>query len=160
MLRCSSCKEYKPTNEFHAANSKGHKNRAFKHNHCKTCILGRIQATRNANKQANLCNCRTDDNRISINTEVSTAYCSKCYIYTRERGWSRAGIDITFTIYYNMLERQGYRCLICSQNIHITSANVDHNHRTGIIRGILCSRCNTHLEFTETHYEKIINYLK
>lgn len=38
-----------------------------------------------------------------------------------------------------MLEKQCRRCLICKKNPAVA---VDHNHRTGKIRGILCRMCN------------------
>lgn len=42
---------------------------------------------------------------------------------------------------------QSGRCLICSIEFGKTSwgydaANIDHNHRTGMVRGLLCTKCN------------------
>ncbi len=48
---------------------------------------------------------------------------------------------ITKQEYANMLERQHYRCLGCQQDIS-KNATVDHNHTTGVVRGILCQTCN------------------
>ncbi len=159
VLQCSKCKKYKSLNSFHTTNAVSHKNRNFKHYLCKTCVLAKIKTIRKINQQNNLCSCKSGDSRLYINKEISSTYCSKCYIYNRVRNWKRVGIQLSFDTYYNMIECQGYICLICLQNIPITAAHVDHNHKTNIIRGILCNRCNTHLEFVETHYEKIVKYL-
>lgn len=42
---------------------------------------------------------------------------------------------------------QGYRCAICGEILHDhedrkTDFNIDHNHDTGEVRGLLCTRCN------------------
>jgi hypothetical protein len=49
--------------------------------------------------------------------------------------------------YEKMLIKQDYKCLICMQIPK--RYNVDHCHKTGKIRGLLCSRCNGILEFIE-----------
>lgn len=40
-----------------------------------------------------------------------------------------------------MLHQQEFRCAICSKEID-EKANVDHDHDTLEVRGLLCSRCN------------------
>lgn len=43
-----------------------------------------------------------------------------------------------------LLESQGGRCAICLKLLKWPSKNaqIDHDHRTGKVRGILCMRCN------------------
>lgn len=51
--------------------------------------------------------------------------------------------------YHKMLEKQNYVCKIC-KNIQIKSKAVlcvDHDHKTGKIRGLLCDLCNKGLGF-------------
>jgi len=43
-------------------------------------------------------------------------------------------------------EEQG-GCAICKRNDHVEDLFVDHDHATGMIRGLLCRRCNTGLGF-------------
>lgn len=40
-----------------------------------------------------------------------------------------------------MLKIQKYRCGICGIVFEKTP-HIDHNHETGIIRGLLCNQCN------------------
>lgn len=50
-----------------------------------------------------------------------------------------------------MLEKQGGRCAVCSVELIVDlsvqrsmrKAMVDHDHKTGEIRGLLCGHCNT-----------------
>ena len=41
-----------------------------------------------------------------------------------------------------MLERQGGVCAICQS---APAIHIDHDHRTGAVRGMLCFRCNAAL---------------
>lgn len=41
-----------------------------------------------------------------------------------------------------LLAEQGGRCPVCSREIDLTGSNVDHDHDTGRIRGLICGRCN------------------
>ena len=45
--------------------------------------------------------------------------------------------------YYDLIDRQDNRCLICGTQFGTIKPCIDHCHRTGRIRGILCSPCNT-----------------
>lgn len=48
--------------------------------------------------------------------------------------------------YKEMLEKQGGVCAICSKReINGLSLAIDHDHRTGKVRGLLCRMCNTGL---------------
>lgn len=46
------------------------------------------------------------------------------------------------TGYDELLERQGGRCAICRSKPKSKRLAVDHDHATGAVRGLLCSRCN------------------
>ena len=38
--------------------------------------------------------------------------------------------------------RQNGRCGICAEPVPIDSMKIDHDHRTDLVRGALCHRCN------------------
>lgn len=56
----------------------------------------------------------------------------------------RCAHGITRAAYNEMLVQQNYCCAICGkyQNAFPRRLSVDHNHETGLIRGLLCHRCN------------------
>lgn len=45
------------------------------------------------------------------------------------------------TDYYEILQRQGGLCAICRRKTE--TLHIDHDHRTGRIRGLLCFHCNS-----------------
>lgn len=48
--------------------------------------------------------------------------------------------------YQRLMDEQGGVCKICKRQPEGKQPwNIDHNHKTGVIRGLLCSRCNTGL---------------
>jgi hypothetical protein len=69
---------------------------------------------------------------------------------------------ITEADYEAMLSRQGGACHICktTDTGKWKYLHVDHDHVTGKVRGLLCVRCNTKLEWYEVHHTQIEQYLK
>jgi hypothetical protein len=59
--------------------------------------------------------------------------------------WLRYRFGISIEDYSRMFEQQGGRCAICQR--HQTelkkTLHVDHDHKTGEVRGLLCVRCNS-----------------
>lgn len=59
-----------------------------------------------------------------------------------------------------MIGNQKGRCGICdSEFVFTRDTHLDHCHRTGVLRGILCHICNTKLAWYEEHYEAIGKYV-
>ncbi|AHG23845.1 endonuclease VII [Mycobacterium phage EagleEye] len=67
--------------------------------------------------------------------------------------------------YWQIYEFQGGRCYICQRaNGKFKRLSVDHDHKTGIVRGLLCTMCNKYtlgwardcIEF----FERAIDYLR
>ncbi len=80
-------------------------------------------------------------------------------IYTRNSRIRAYGIEPE--IYYKMLDQQGNRCAICKSKSTKRAMNIDHDHKTGKVRGLLCDSCNLslgHLE-RESFVEKSMQYL-
>jgi hypothetical protein len=53
---------------------------------------------------------------------------------------------ITIDVYEGMFKRQSGACAVCKkQNLNGKRLAVDHDHKTGIVRALLCDVCNTTL---------------
>lgn len=66
--------------------------------------------------------------------------------YNRNR-YLQKKYGISLKQYNSMLKRQKCRCAICGkhQDDAIRNFSVDHCHRTGIVRGLLCIYCNSRI---------------
>jgi len=58
-----------------------------------------------------------------------------------------AKYGLTLLDYYLMFEMQGQVCAICRTDVPVRGRAydwfaVDHDHKTGKVRGLLCSQCN------------------
>ena len=62
----------------------------------------------------------------------------------RQWWWKKIGIDPSFTYeqYMIMEKAQDGLCTICRGTTRGKRLNVDHNHKTGKVRGLICSVCN------------------
>lgn len=84
-------------------------------------------------------------------------YCSVCkYIRSREaqkkyperqkeyykRTSKRRLYNLEPDDYKKLVDSCDNKCMICGDSPKIKSLNVDHNHETGEIRGLLCHGCN------------------
>lgn len=72
---------------------------------------------------------------------------------------------INHETYLEMLAEQNGSCKICgcTEEEHGKRLHVDHNHKTGKVRGLLCSRCNTAIgKFKEDPeiIQKAIEYIE
>jgi hypothetical protein len=71
---------------------------------------------------------------------------------------------VTPDIYEAYLEFQEYSCAICGthQSKISRKLSVDHDHRTGVVRGLLCYRCNSILGLSNDSIDTLkraIDYL-
>jgi hypothetical protein len=93
-------------------------------------------------------------------------YMERVRAYGREyqdehRRFHRYGI--TNEEYEYMLMSQSFKCLLCDCGLTGgRQTHIDHNHKTGVVRGILCSSCNRVVGRIENNpglLEKIADYL-
>ena len=95
-------------------------------------------------------------------------YCKRPKVIDRRRevNWRKFGIKgATVEKYNQLLEDQNYCCKICGRHVTEFKKNLhlDHNHKTGEIRGLLCGKCNLGLGNLDDNIgilEKAIKYLK
>lgn len=80
------------------------------------------------------------------------------------RGHLKRTYGITLEDYTSMLARQGGGCAVCGRKPDAGEVlSVDHNHKTGTVRGVLCRVCNQAAGLIETcgvRFEKIEEYLR
>lgn len=129
MKKCYSCKEEKTIESFHNDRSR----KDGKNPLCKVCHT------------ANVSRC------YRRNPEIKKASIKKWREANKERvdetGW-KFGIKqygITPEIYFQMLEEQDNKCAICfttEPGAKKKRFSVDHCHKTGRVRGLLCQYCN------------------
>lgn len=128
--------------------------------------MGRKTKTCNGQRKCNIC-CETKAvSEFYFNKKKlrPNACCKKCdcsrkrkYNYSSQRRSklkSKYGItDIDFEL---MLEKQNGTCAICSC---AAAKVVDHCHRTGVVRGLLCSPCNLMLGLANDNQKTLISAL-
>lgn len=73
--------------------------------------------------------------RASLTIEVKRA--------RQRKIWLKKGYGLSVEQYEAMFKSQNGACKICSgQNLNGRPLGVDHDHKTGKIRGLLCQPCN------------------
>jgi len=72
--------------------------------------------------------------------------------------WFKRKYGITASDFERMLSSQDNSCAICNtKDSGKRNFVIDHCHTTGVVRGILCSRCNTMLGFSKDNEETLRN---
>ncbi len=79
--------------------------------------------------------------------------------------WRKQGVKISIEEYKNLVISQNGLCAICKQHENTCSTKlcVDHDHKTGKIRGLLCRDCNSglgHFHEIKESLTKAIEYLE
>ena len=58
--------------------------------------------------------------------------------------WILNNHEFTLEQYQKMLNDQGYLCGLCDNILDMgRNTHIDHDHETGAVRGLICTRCNT-----------------
>jgi hypothetical protein len=121
---CSQCGQVKPLSEF--SPHKGLK--SGKQSACRVCL--RVKKKEDYRKhperyKANAAKHRKENPRKAKDHVLQWLY------------------GITLDQYEEMVRRQGAKCAICNAvPLAGVSLHIDHSHRTGRIRGLLCRECN------------------
>ena len=67
--------------------------------------------------------------------------------------WLNHKYNMTLKEYDEMFEEQDGVCYICGLPENFQRLGVDHNHKTGKIRKLLCNRCNRTIGYVEEDTE-------
>lgn len=131
---CLKCGVFKPWSEFH-----NRKDGTKKFSRCKDCV--------NEAKVA-----RTlrwyHKNRPSEKARMRRSYREKLAYHKEYHRRKTYGIDNA--TYQAILEEQDFKCALCEAAFDLANPrtiNVDHCHKTGVVRGFLCRACNQALGF-------------
>jgi hypothetical protein len=145
--RCRACHEEKPAASFY----RHKKTRDGLYTTCRSCHLGH----RLVKLDSKICPaCEIVFTPRAIHQVYCTKTCNDVWAPRRNKyGISKAEFN-------ELLRSQGFLCAICSQP---DPTHVDHCHRTGLIRGILCKKCNSLLGMADDQQAVIqsaLDYLR
>ena len=136
---CTVCKVAKPFEDFYdgykAVKQRDATNRRYPHSRCKDCDHARVKVY-------------IKNNRAKVTKQQMVRHREREYGLTEEQ-------------YNNMILSQNNLCAICSQPSTRT-LNIDHNHETGKVRGLLCTNCNLGIgNFQDSliYLQNAVNYL-
>lgn len=74
--------------------------------------------------------------------------------YSRQRRYG-----LTPEAFNELLDSQGGKCAVCGTNEYVGPGkcpHIDHDHKTGKIRGLVCVRCNVLLGMAQDQHERFI----
>jgi hypothetical protein len=126
-LRCVECGTLKPPEAFHRERSRP----SGRNRRCKEC--------RNARNREHVAK---DPARRRQSMDRWRQANPQRYI-AAQRAYKLRSYGLTVEQYEAMLQRQGEVCAVCGEGeVGGWDLAVDHDHRTGHVRGLLCRRCN------------------
>ena len=120
MKMCTVCKVAKPFEDFYdgykAKKQRDVANRKYLHSRCKECDHARVRVYHK-------------DNKAKVTKRQLISHRRRLYGLNEEE-------------YNNMILSQNNLCAICNKPSDKT-LHIDHDHATGMVRGLLCHNCNT-----------------
>lgn len=136
LLKCCRCQQYKPKTDFYIRSDK---KRGY-HYKCKKCEKA-YAATPHA-KALLKKRCK------KYNDKLRDENPKKYYKRSRQSRLYRYGL--TENDYQDLLKKQNGVCAICGRESNgrkskfddTIKLHVDHDHATGKVRGLLCTKCN------------------
>ena len=150
--RCPKCERWKEKSEFHVSRYHGVVS------YCRSCENKTdrrflpFDATEKRCTQCKLVK-SLDAFHHRSRRDGTHGYQPKCKAcrsaYSREKGYYlKRDYNLSIEDYRTMLESQDYVCAICGLSCR-TQQNlvVDHDHKTGQVRGLLCRGCNSMLGY-------------
>ena len=119
---------------------------------CKVAFLGN-----NGNWQEGQDSLMPIFGRADLCSDGMQANCKQC---AKERRRERNGVNDIYDEQKMYAEQEG-KCKLCTVELHLPyrysadpqGARVDHDHKTGKVRGLLCHRCNSMIGMFEATLE-------
>lgn len=147
---CKTCKQNKPLSEF----------RSYQQSRFGKTYICRVQICEQ---------CKSDETKIDYHLNKRDDPDFKKWKRVHTRKYNLGKLGVTIEDYNKLVEKQNGLCAICGQVETVEnqfgprSLCVDHDHKTGKVRGLLCSLCNHLLGNAKDNLEilqKAITYLK
>jgi len=158
MKICKSCGEEKDIEDFYN-----------KRNSCKDCVKARASMYQKNNRAK--INAKRQKNRVYVyNPEKSKEYAKRhrekykeAFIYT-DRAKVHNKYKVSEEFIRDLMDEQGGCCSICGCSLVNPDSNknycIDHDHTTGIVRGLLCSSCNCGIGFLKDDINLLHNAIR
>jgi hypothetical protein len=123
-----------------------------------------------ANKKCRICHKTKSCDNFYKRKESKDGYRSECKacwnksVNKHARSWHlKAAYNLSLEDYDKIFDKQNGVCAICGKPQLTKRLFVDHSHKTGRVRGLLCSNCNFLVGFAKDNSDILIaaiHYLK
>lgn len=101
--------------------------------------------------------------RLNINRRKKITENWNGYIHQRREWDSQRKLKRYDGIVQKLKDFQKYQCALCTKSFSdIDPIDIDHDHKTNLIRGLLCRKCNSGLHYFEDkeYTKKALSYIK
>ena len=126
LKRCSKCGEEKPLDQFGKRKNRG----GSPQSQCRACDVLRASAFHRANPEKR---------KVYKKRAVAKIGWPVWHVRYGRKSQLKRFYGMTPEDREAMLEAQGGMCAICGQTKELV---IDHDHKTGRVRGLLCRHCN------------------
>ena len=98
----------------------------------------------------------------NLQKEYIEKYGHENFAKIQRKSYLKRAYNVSLEEYENKLKKQNYCCAICNrhQSTFKRKLAIDHNHKTGKIRDLLCAGCNVDVSVVEDRLEVLLKYLK
>jgi hypothetical protein len=97
----------------------------------------------------------------NLHKEYIKKYGHENFANIQRKSYLKRLYNITLEEYEKKLKEQNYSCAICKrhQSKFKKKLHVDHDHKTGKVRDILCAGCNVDVSVVEDRLKELQKYL-
>lgn len=139
--KCTKCKQIKPVGCFSAAMG------GYISSWCKPCrTIYSAKCRSNRLEESRALAREYGKKQRELYPETVKAKALKWYHDNQSRAWEhrrKTKFGLAFGEFDRMLEVQNHQCLVCEIPFDDKDKpHIDHDHETGIVRGLLCRQCN------------------
>lgn len=99
--------------------------------------------------------------RTEVRIRSTIRWCRTCVPTNNQRAWGLATtFNMSWPTYLGLIAQCNGSCQLCHQpcNVH-ACLSTDHDHVTGLFRGLLCNVCNTLLGIWEKHPDRFQSFI-